>query len=481
MGSNTAQSKDVTTTGGTTDRTLEYAYSTTESGNVKITVNCTTNSIYIKSIAITTSGSGSSTTLTDPEFKYSATECQYDWTKNTTADLPTLTYNNEYDGEISYKSSSTSVATVGNDGTVTPVANGTTTITATYTATETYKGGSVSYTLTIANKPIEIEDGVFDFNLGADYGSGLEPKDNAGYGSGQAYEEDATTWTAGNVTMIVSGRYRWWKATKGNTLRTFSESTDAAVGTLTISAPVGKVITAIDFDGSSAMTPNTGSLKSGKWTGTANTVEFENNGSVQISKITVTYGDAPAMEVTVGTTGFATLTPAYALDFSNTTIKAYTATVSGEQITLTKKDQVAAGEGVLIYAEGGKTEEIPAAASAKKDASNAFVGTLKDIESLATEVTDGKNYILSIVNDKVGFYQAAGKKVGAGKAYLHVAGASEAKQVYEIDLNAIVTGINSAVNNKTADGKMYNLNGQRVGAGYKGVVIVNGKKVIKSL
>ena len=54
VGSNTAKSQSVTKTGGTTARTLTYSFSPTETGKVKITVNCTTNSIYIISAAITT-------------------------------------------------------------------------------------------------------------------------------------------------------------------------------------------------------------------------------------------------------------------------------------------------------------------------------------------------------------------------------------------------------------------------------------------
>lgn len=53
IGSNDAHSQTVTKTGGTTDRTLTYTISPAESGNITITVNCTTNSIYVKSIAIT--------------------------------------------------------------------------------------------------------------------------------------------------------------------------------------------------------------------------------------------------------------------------------------------------------------------------------------------------------------------------------------------------------------------------------------------
>lgn len=41
------------------------------------------------------------------------------------------------------------------------------------------------------------------------------------------------------------------------------------------------------------------------------------------------------------------------------------------------------------------------------------------------------------------------------------------------------TGITSIKNNRKNDGKMYNLQGQEVSEGYKGIVIVNGKKYLK--
>lgn len=52
---NSEVEQSVTTTGGTTDRNLDFDFSSTSpSGTPKITVTCTTNSIYIKSITFTT-------------------------------------------------------------------------------------------------------------------------------------------------------------------------------------------------------------------------------------------------------------------------------------------------------------------------------------------------------------------------------------------------------------------------------------------
>jgi len=282
--------------------------------------------------------------------------------------------------------------------------------------------------------------------------------------------------------MKAAGRNCWYTS---NDFRLYVASGSSAAGTLVFTAPEGKVITEIVFDGNAKdlkMTANVGTYdNAGKWTGVANSVEFEATSTVKTTKITVIYGDVPTVSVSVGETGFATLASDIALDFTNSEIKAYKASVSGENITLTKVDKVAAGEGVLVYyADGAKTEGIPAATeTVEASADNAFVGALEEIASLPTEGENGKNYILSIVNGKVGFYQAAGKKVAAGKAYLQVS-AEGAKEFYMMNMeNAVVTGINE-VNTEKADNAIYNLNGVRVkDMSQKGVYIVNGKKVVK--
>lgn len=53
IGSNDEVSQSVTTTGGTTDRTLTFNFSQVQSGSIKFTVTCTKNSIYIKGFKVT--------------------------------------------------------------------------------------------------------------------------------------------------------------------------------------------------------------------------------------------------------------------------------------------------------------------------------------------------------------------------------------------------------------------------------------------
>ena len=64
VGSGTAKSQSVTTTGGTTNRSLTYDFSPSETGAVNVSVTCTTNSIYIYSVAITTASVDDTYTVT---------------------------------------------------------------------------------------------------------------------------------------------------------------------------------------------------------------------------------------------------------------------------------------------------------------------------------------------------------------------------------------------------------------------------------
>lgn len=77
IGSNAQKSFTVTSSGGTTDRNAEFSFSPTESGKVKLTINCTTNSIYVKSITIETSESGGE----DPGAGGGSANVTYDFTK----------------------------------------------------------------------------------------------------------------------------------------------------------------------------------------------------------------------------------------------------------------------------------------------------------------------------------------------------------------------------------------------------------------
>ena len=199
-------------------------------------------------------------------------------------------------------------------------------------------------------------------------------------------------------------------------------------------------------------------------------------GTVQI------YKEMPMLPVTVSEAGYATyVNNTFDLNFSESDIKAYKVKVASKAVaTLTQVDNVPAGTPVLLYKEGGATEAIPTMTGAAAVTENDLVaGT-----GAAVATTDGDytNMILNDVGGNIGFYYANGQTVAANRAYLHIAttlapeAAAGARMRFVFADDA--SGIKEIATDKQNDGAIYNLSGQRVNAGYKGIVIKNGKKYL---
>lgn len=142
---------------------------------------------------------------------------------------------------------------------------------------------------------------------------------------------------------------------------------------------------------------------------------------------------------------------------------------------------IKAGEGALLTGTAGNTYRFIPASSAVATGGNC----LKPITSKAqlSQTSNGNtNFILTLVGTDVGFYKVNENKswCNAGTAYLAVPGVSFARDFFALD--GETTGIaNVEINandNFDANAPMYNLAGQRVNKSYKGVVIVNGKKML---
>ena len=198
---------------------------------------------------------------------------------------------------VEWGSSNEDVAKV--DGTTLQLLSvGTATITATFAGNDTYKGSEASFQMTVT-KPVAIEDGVFDFNLGTDYGSGIEKS---------AVKAQESTWTAGNVTLTIAGRNCWNDYKAGSTtlgqIRLYAASGEDAAGSLTVAVPNGKVINTITFSGASLANMETaeGEYAAGEttsnyvWTGEANSVTFTATARTDIYTIVVAYGDEQPAE-----------------------------------------------------------------------------------------------------------------------------------------------------------------------------------------
>ena len=190
--------------------------------------------------------------------------------------------------------------------------------------------------------------------------------------------------------------------------------------------------------------------------------------------------------VSVGSKGFATLSSIYALDFTNVeNIYAYIAVVENGKVAYKRIRKVPANTGLLLRnpEETSATAKVPVLAStetAESTEGNRFVAVSETIASLATAGDGVTNYILNSngVNGP-GFYQANGKKVAAGKAYLALDKATHVKALVFDEDDA--TGIAEVESFDEGTQATYNLAGQRVPArsAQKGIYIVNGKKIIK--
>ena len=192
-------------------------------------------------------------------------------------------------------------------------------------------------------------------------------------------------------------------------------------------------------------------------------VTFTDNGYKQICVvIKVEYADeSKYSSVTIGEAGFATHASKFAVDYSNRTdgLEAYAVKYANGTLTYNKIDGVVPANTAVLL-KGEAKEYILAAAGGTGNAVNTDL-----------KPSDG---------NKLGFYRVSSDvKIPANKAYLEINTPNSAKY-YSIGIGGNTTGIQTIQQNSVkADGIMYSLSGQRVGENYKGIVICNGKKMIK--
>lgn len=186
---------------------------------------------------------------------------------------------------------------------------------------------------------------------------------------------------------------------------------------------------------------------------------------------------------TIGSTGYNTVSYFFPLDCSQITgAKAYAVTsCDAEKATLTEVTGVVpARTGLILVGEPGAEVTIPASsATATAPAGNLLVATAQDttVEPVAGKAV----YVLgSKDGENVAFYSVSEEGnsavVAENKAYLQVAGAPAGAPLY-IVINDDPTAI-SEVATVQNNNVMYNLAGQRVNANTKGIVVMNGKKVV---
>lgn len=340
----------------------------------------------------------------------------------------------------------------------------------------TYKNNEASNVTTA--KYFFIEDGVFDF-VGAagltSYGSDVAITTNS-----SDYIEEANTWTAGNVTMETSGKYRWWY--NGNDMRFYTKKVSNAETTkITLTAPENHVITKVVFDGGSDFSPSIGSLTSGTWSGAANSITFtydKSSGSINVNKISVTYKSTSiTTPITIACEGgYASYSCDIPLDFTNSGAEAYIIkTTSENSASLTQVTKVPANTGIIVK---GNKDDVVNVAIATGDTDDVTGNLLKGTVNTPKAVALNEAYGLSKTDGK--FHLLNAGTIPANKAYLLASEVFQAGAAAVLDLDfGETTGVNTLnVERGTLNGECYNLNGQRIAQPTKGLYIVNGRKVV---
>lgn len=330
-----------------------------------------------------------------------------------------------------------------------------------YNSAGTEHSAVASATIAIA------EDGVFDFvsagEAGYDYGSDEDVTNDTEY-----YNTGKTTWTAGNVTMDVTGKYRWWY--NGNDLRFYANDPASAAA---FSVPNGYVITKIVTSGGSFSTASAGTLSGTTWTGASQSVTLARpttGNSVNFTKFVVTYTTA-TQSATVQSYGWATYIPDFNVEFPANTAYIITAASVTSGLTLEAVTKAPAGTPLLLKGAGEKTATVIASA----DALSSNLLTISDGSDLAS---GSYPYVLA-KTDAGGacFKQWTGAMSALNGRVMLVLDENIATARGLFDLDSETTAIET-VKAEKANNEYYNLAGQRVAQLTKGLYIVNGKKVI---
>ncbi|MBP3287462.1 MAG: hypothetical protein J6M15_11090 [Prevotella sp.] len=459
-----------------TGSTVEFTASDVVSfeGGYYIKLSNTDKSDYkFKSIAVTLSGGEKypESVAVDPVFslnKSSITTAQ-------TAQICVGSRNDldgiAFDGAVTY--GTPGIVKVDENGVVTPVAVGTTTINFNTSAVATKYNASTSNTLTIT-----VTEAILVFDA-----AGLTNADifltQANVDSYDYLTSNNETWQDKGWSAPYNGKFLDWKTNRIITLKVknvtaFELFVNGTAGR-TYTIKVGKA-DAVTYTQGGETFNSSGIIATG--TTDEVTLEFE-GGSQTLYPVYVRLN--PAVDAEITSAGYATFSSDKAVDFSGASgVTVYAAKVNDAKTAVdlieVKSKQVPANTAVVLKGAAG-TYTASAIASAATISGNQL-----QIAAATMNGDAGNIYVLNEVGGVVGFYKlSATGSLLAGKGYLVVDGVGEGRAMLDIDIEGISTGINM-VNGEglkvNGSETYYDLQGRRVLNPTKGLYIVNGKKVI---
>lgn len=233
------------------------------------------------------------------------------------------------------------------------------------------------------------------------------------------------------------------------------------------------------------------------FTGT-NEVTFTTKKGVAVKTIGIQYKDESNTPVSVyvngawqvekesvhiGTNGWATYASDCAVNYADLDLQAYAVKLNDDKTSVSfteLKDIVPAHTPVLL--KGKADTDYPI------DSKSGWAPSVINTDLKVSDGTSASNdkttlYALSTVNDVTAFYPVKkNSEIPVKRCYLEVVKDASASKAafYSLGTNSSeTTGISSVANKvEKADAPVYNLAGQPVGKGYKGLVIKNGKKFV---
>ncbi len=352
VGSNTALSQNVTSTGGTTLRTLEYTPSSAQSGNVKLTVTCTTNSIYISKITITYDNGTPKTDseVTFPQESYS-TSYPGSFSAPTATVANASTHAAISGATVTYSSNNSSVAEVNSStGAVTLKGSGTAVIIAAYAGNTTYNESSGSYTLNVADgrtaTSITFPSSSYEAILGESFSSPVATLSPSLAGSISYSSSNTSVATVnssngeislvGVGTTIITASFEGNSSYKGSS-GTYTLTVSSASGGSSFTWDLTKAEYASATEDQIIWTSTFASMNYVKASGsntnannyippTRTSTRFYTNGTLTIS---------PSSGYKIKSIEFVATTTGYASTFNNSTWTNATASVSGTTVTVT--------------------------------------------------------------------------------------------------------------------------------------------------
>lgn len=472
----------------------------------------------------------------DPEISFAETNYTVNLGESFTA--PTLT--NPYNLTATYSIVSTPAGAIEVDettGKITINAEGTATVTATTAETEEYRSGIASYTLKVIDpnaKGFELVTDVNDLKAGDLLiitsgttgnvkamkkwvnGNNCKETDVTLNGNGTLPEPDESSdiavLTLGGekgAWTLFDGTYYLYAAGTSNTsnasnyLKGNKEVTNSAKATITIGAENNAVIT---FTKSSALSKiiqyNQTSKLFSCYTGGQKNIYLYRKA---VATETETYTPATlTLKANSGDNYYATFSNEAATFFPETDAdmtfmtEAQTAFADGDELLLTTLATANAnidGNETSGYFVPANTGVLIKASFDKEDTTIPYYTvTGKTVDALAdnmlhpsSETMTGDYYFYKLAYDNIstktglGFYWGAengGEFTSkSGLAYLAVPKTASAKTGFAFDNST--SGIESVGTETSKNDVMYNLAGMRVNNNYKGIVIVNGKKMIR--